>query len=458
MARRYSQHTKSLVFLGDLLVLNGLFIALYLADHFIIATYQRSWFAFLAVINISWLVIVFFTNPYRIERGYHIIEIIRDISYTVIQHFFVTCTLIYLLAFELIHQWGPPMVYSGLLAFLVLWRFVLYYSLEYLRLKGHNYRKVVLVGYGELSKKLTFFFDSHSEYGYRLMGVFDNEHGGDGVIDRIEHLKDYVTKNEIDEIYCCLPYLKYGTIKSIVEWGEDNFVKIKVIVDFRAFSFKGIELERYDLMPVLALSSIPLDDRKNQLLKRSFDLVFSIAVIVLVFSWLFPILILAILLDSRGPILFRQKRSGKDNEEFTCYKFRTMKVNHEADTLQATKNDPRVTRVGKLLRKTSLDELPQFFNVLEGTMSVVGPRPHPIKLNEKFLPLVSKYMVRHYAKPGITGLAQVKGFRGETSKIEDMKNRVKLDRFYIDNWSFLLDLKIIVETVTMIFKGSEKAY
>lgn len=458
MARRYSHYTKSLVFLGDLLVLNGIFITLYLTNHFIIATYQRSWFTFLAVINLSWLTIVFFTNPYRVSRGYHITEIVRDISYSVIQHFFVTCTLIYLLEFELIHKWGPPLVYSAFLIFEIIWRLVFYYAVESFRLKGHNYRKVIVLGYGELSKKLEKFFSAHPEYGFRLMGVFDNDHPSSGVFSEIEQLKNYIKENEIDEIYCCLPYLKYGTIKSIVEWGEDHFVKIKIIMDFRAFSFKGIEFERYDMIPVLSLSSIPLDDRKNQVIKRAFDLIFSIFVIIVIFSWLFPLLFTAILLDSRGPIFFKQKRSGKENKEFTCYKFRTMRLNAQADSLQATKNDPRVTRVGRFLRKTSLDELPQFFNVLEGTMSVVGPRPHPIKLNEKFLPLVNKYMARHYTKPGITGLAQVKGYRGETREIEDMKNRVKLDRFYIDNWSFQLDVKIIFETVSMVFKGSEKAY
>ncbi|MFN8314613.1 MAG: undecaprenyl-phosphate glucose phosphotransferase [Cyclobacteriaceae bacterium] len=458
MAFNYWKYTRGLVFVGDLLVINGLFIALYLTNHFIIATYDRSWLAFLAVINVSWLVIIFFTNPYRISRVYEIGHVIRDITYTVIQHFFVTCTVIYLLDFQLIHKWGPPLVYVAFLLFEVTWRLLFYYFLEQLRTRGYNYRRVVVAGYGQLSRNLQEFFSGHPEYGYRFMGVFDNESVQPEVLGKLDALKSYVKENQVREIYCCLPYLSYGTIKDIIGWGEDNFVGIKVIMDFRAFSYKGLELNRYDMIPVLSLSSLSLDSRRNQVIKRTFDILFSLTVIILIFSWLFPIIILLIKSTSKGGVFFNQKRGGKDNRIFNCYKFRTMYINDQADSLQATRNDPRVTPLGRWLRKTSLDELPQFFNVLEGNMSIVGPRPHPIRLNEKFTPLVSKYMVRHYAKPGITGLAQARGFRGETQTISDMRNRIKLDRFYIENWSFALDVKIILLTVFELLRGSKKAY
>jgi putative colanic acid biosysnthesis UDP-glucose lipid carrier transferase len=187
-------------------------------------------------------------------------------------------------------------------------------------------------------------------------------------------------------------------------------------------------------------------------------IVFSLGVAVGILTWLVPIIAVTIKLDSPGPVFFRQKRTGINNKPFDCLKFRTMTVNAEADTKQATKNDSRITRLGHFLRKSSLDEMPQFFNVLIGEMSLIGPRPHPLKLNERFYPNLERLMSRHYVKPGITGLAQCMGYRGETRDIIDMRNRVKLDRFYIENWSFLLDIKIVLLTVTSLLRGSDKAY
>ena len=179
---------------------------------------------------------------------------------------------------------------------------------------------------------------------------------------------------------------------------------------------------------------------------------------IFILSWLVPLIGLLIKLESKGPVFFKQNRHGRNNKLFLCYKFRTMVVNQLSDTKQATKNDPRITRVGSILRKTSIDEVPQFINVFLGSMSVVGPRPHPIKLNEEFAPQIDRFFQRHAVKPGITGLAQAKGFRGETSQFNDMYGRVKLDRFYVKNWSLFLDLKIIILTIISIIKSNENAY
>ncbi|HMZ48484.1 MAG TPA: sugar transferase, partial [Flavobacteriales bacterium] len=179
---------------------------------------------------------------------------------------------------------------------------------------------------------------------------------------------------------------------------------------------------------------------------------------VFVLSWLIPLLALAVKLSSPGPVFFKQTRLGEGKKKFSCYKFRSMRVNKEADSKQATKNDPRVTKVGAFLRKSNLDEMPQFLNVLLGQMSVVGPRPHPLKLNDQFRDIIDKYMVRHFVRPGITGWAQVNGFRGETRTPELMEKRVDLDVWYLENWSFKLDLKIIVKTVTNMLGKDERAY
>lgn len=455
-----SRYLRFFIFLGDILVLNGLFIFLYFTGHFIIDinSGEQSWFLFLLVLNLSWLVIIFYTNPYNTSREFSFIKIIGEVIYTVFQHFLVTCTMIYLLDFTLVHKWGPPLVYSAFLFFVLLWRILFFYFLQIYRARGYNYRSVVIIGYGAISRQMEYFFRIHPERGYRFLGYFDDYNTQPKILGKLSDLENYLLTNEVNEIYCCLPYIKYGAIKKIIDMGEERFVRVKLIADYRAFSFKGLELERYDHIPVLDVTSMPLDDKRNQVIKRTFDIIFSFFLIVLVFSWLFPIVAIAIKLDSRGPVFFRQRRTGQNNQEFWCFKFRTMRVNDEADHRQASRNDSRITGVGAFLRRTSLDELPQFLNVLKGEMSIVGPRPHMLKHTEEYSKVIGKFMARHFVKPGVTGLAQSKGYRGETRDIIDMKNRVKLDRFYIENWSFLLDIKIIIVTFFELLRTSEKAY
>ena len=194
------------------------------------------------------------------------------------------------------------------------------------------------------------------------------------------------------------------------------------------------------------------------LFKRSFDILFSLFIILFVFSWLYPILALLIKLESRGPVFFIQLRTGRNNTHFKCYKFRSMRVNNEADKKQATLNDHRITRIGAFMRKTSLDELPQFFNVLLGNMSIVGPRPHMISHTEEYSQLTEKYTSRHLLRPGITGWAQVLGLRGEVKNAEAILKRVEADVWYLKNWSFQLDLKIIFLTFLITLKGDKNAY
>ncbi|HQR94943.1 MAG TPA: exopolysaccharide biosynthesis polyprenyl glycosylphosphotransferase, partial [Sediminibacterium sp.] len=202
---------------------------------------------------------------------------------------------------------------------------------------------------------------------------------------------------------------------------------------------------------------------ENRTLKRSFDIAFALCFFLLIGSWLMPILMVLIKLSSKGPVMFKQVRWGLNNEKITCYKFRTMVVqskdiDEQGSYLQATKNDPRITAFGLFLRKTSLDELPQFYNVLRGDMSVVGPRPHPIPLNMASIDTVDNYMLRHMVKPGITGWAQVNGCRGETKSISSMQKRVNYDLYYIHRWSFWFDCQVVLQTIINIFRGDQNAY
>jgi putative colanic acid biosysnthesis UDP-glucose lipid carrier transferase len=247
-------------------------------------------------------------------------------------------------------------------------------------------------------------------------------------------------------------------VQELIRYCESNLIRVKFVPDFSNFTkSRKVQIDFYENIPVISLRREPLESIFNPILKRAFDIVFSLLVIVLIFPWLFPVLIMLVKTSSKGAVFFKQKRSGENNQTFWCYKFRTMRVNSGADEQQATRDDKRVTYVGKFLRKTNLDELPQFFNVLRGDMSVVGPRPHMLKHTKEYSELINAYLVRHLIRPGITGWAQVNGYRGETSDIKQMKKRVEYDTWYIENWSFLLDLRIIYKTVANIFNGNENA-
>jgi putative colanic acid biosynthesis UDP-glucose lipid carrier transferase len=262
----------------------------------------------------------------------------------------------------------------------------------------------------------------------------------------------------VDEVYCSISELRNDEIVDFINFADNNLITLKFLPDNKNIYAKKLKFEYYDYLPILSLRDIPLHNPINAFLKRVFDLVFSALIIFGILIWLTPLLAILLRLESRGPLFFFQKRTGLDNKEFYCYKFRSMAVNPEADRKQASKDDLRITNIGKFLRKTSIDELPQFYNVLLGSMSVVGPRPHMVKHTDEYAGKVNKYMVRHFVKPGITGLAQVRGYRGEIEHESDIQNRIKFDVFYIENWSFLLDVKIIVQTVLNMFKGEEKAY
>lgn len=322
---------------------------------------------------------------------------------------------------------------------------------------GSNFRSAIIVGYTQESKQLRKLFDTRVDYGYRFVGYFSDKVQNEDVLGKIEDIKSYVKQNEVDEIYCSLNEVSDERLKKLIVFSENQGKTIKFIPDSAQLFSKNLVTNYYELFPVLSLRKTALHDPINKIVKRSFDIIFSAFVIVFILSWLIPILAILIKLESKGPIFFKQGRPGLDENEFFCYKFRSMRVNQTTE-LEAKKDDPRVTRIGRFIRKTSIDETPQFLNVLLGDMSVVGPRPHLWAQNYVYGQKIKKYMIRHYIKPGITGLAQVRGYRGEIETDEDMINRIKFDVFYIENWSLLLDVKIIIQTVVNIFKGEEKAY
>lgn len=325
-------------------------------------------------------------------------------------------------------------------------------------------KDLIIVGDSPAAEEIFQYCEDQTVRGYRFCGVFNDTpiEGALGVrrVGDVEAAKVFAIQNRIDIVYCALPGTRRQEITELMEFCERNTIRFRVIPSAESFIpvVKTSELEFHGAVPVSKIRREPLDSAFARWVKRAFDVMFSLGVILFVFTWLFPILGLLVKLSSRGPVFFKQMRLGKDNKQFVCWKFRSMRMNVEADSKQATKNDPRVTKVGAFLRKSNLDEMPQFLNVLFGHMSIVGPRPHPLRLNDQYRDIIDKYMVRHFVRPGITGWAQVNGFRGETRTPELMERRVELDVWYLENWSFWLDLRIVVKTVTNMFGKDPNAY
>ncbi len=403
--------------------------------------------------NLSWMFLVVVANPYQFSRRWSFSKILKSQFSFLLIHLLVVTALIVLFR----KSYRPEQLGLTYLLFTLsffLWKLAAWFGASAWSDPRLTSRRYVLVGDPDLAREVRRYFLVHEELGYRFCGLFPLEE------ERmpLDKVRAFCEEHMVSELFCCLPGVTHRELRRVVDVGMNELLKVRLVSDRNSFEQRSLVLERYDQVPVFDISTIPLDNVWNQRLKRSFDLAFSIGVIVFVLTWLVPIVGLAIKLDSSGPIFFRQRRSGRNNRPFDCIKFRTMVVNQEAEDRQATLNDPRVTRLGAFLRKSSLDEFPQFLNVLSGEMSIVGPRPHPIRLNEKFRPLINKYMIRHYVKPGVTGLAQVMGYRGETRLVRDMRNRITLDRFYIENWTFYFDIKIILMTVWSVVRSDEKAY
>ena len=323
-------------------------------------------------------------------------------------------------------------------------------------------KRVIIVGYNEVARKLTQNFSAHGK-NTLVDGYFENPALVDQlsplpIIGDIDECVSYAVKNNINEIYSTISPEVNTSIYEMAQTAERSLIRFKFVPDFRFYINRNTHIDYIDGMPVLSLRSEPLEDATNSIKKRVFDIVFSLFVIVFVLSWLTPILAILIKLNSRGPVFFVQPRSGKDNRQFKCFKFRTLTVNKEANTQQVTKGDSRITSLGRFLRKTNLDELPQFVNVLLGDMSVVGPRPHMLVHTETYSRLLDEFMVRHFIKPGVTGWAQVNGFRGEIKGQEQLRNRIGHDIWYMENWSLWLDLKICFLTVYTTIRGDKNAF
>lgn len=448
---RYSKYIRPISISFDLLVITVLCL-------FFFKELNLNCLYYLIYQTIAWGVIAILIKFYAIYRFTTPVEITSKI---------VKQGVLFLLVIIAFFPFSKEVLFSGkAIAYFMVSSFTLitifkyllfYYLKKYRVVTGSNYRSAVIIGYTPEAIRLKSLFEKRIDYGYRFLGFFSDKKSNANIKGRLEDLTKFVLEHNVDEIYCSLNEITNEQLKDLVDFADDHRKTIKFIPDTKEIFSKSLKMEYYEVFPVLSLQKTLLHDPLTKAFKRGFDIVFSIIVIVGLLSWLVPLLAILIKAESRGPIFFKQGRPGMDEKEFFCYKFRSMQINKTTEK-EASKNDPRVTKIGRILRKTSIDEMPQFLNVLLGDMSVVGPRPHLWSQNKVYGSKIKKYMVRHYVKPGITGLAQVRGFRGEIETDEDMINRIKYDVFYIENWSLLLDIKIIVQTVINIFRGEEKAY
>ena len=415
---------------------------------------------FFIIFSLAWVVSGFLNDLYPINDFHSLRRIAVNLAHTFFLHVFLILLIIVGQKSDYPRLFLAT-VYCFSAASILGSRIMGKLLIRYYHASSDDLRRVIIVGNGASGQALRTFFDKHEQEGYRFMGFFGSNGQDTGeypVAGDIDKLKIFCKSHEIEEIYFAKPLSceNKPLIQELTDFSDNNFIHFRLAPDFSEV-VNSYNLQVFDSIPVLTTRKEPLDATFNAMIKRAFDIVFSLMVVFFIYPILIPIVTMAIKIESPGPVLFRQLRPGKKNKLFTCYKFRTMHVNNCTES-QATKNDPRITRVGRVLRKTNLDEFPQFINVLLGDMSVVGPRPNMVSQLEYYSKTINKYKMRHFVTPGITGYAQVNGYRGETKDPNLMMKRVEYDVEYMENWSLLLDIKIILLTVWNMIHGEKNAY
>ena len=452
-----------LIGMGDLFIINLVFLVVVyvMSDYYVTPIFGKIREVVL-LLNFCYLFALTFA-PLQLHESVIFIEKIAQRSFLLITiHLllFITC-LIFLNLGDSLATFLVVYYIASILSF-TSWRIFVRITLKLYRRKGHNSKRIVIVGAGKNGLDLYQVMKNDLAYGFDIAGFFDDnvslKYSLPNYLGMTHEVEDYLVQNEIDEVYCTLPGTQDAKILRILNFAEKNMIRFYIVPELYRNVKKSLVLEMIESIPLLTVRTEPLQFAYNRALKRSFDILFSISVLLTIYPVLYVVIGICIKLSSRGPVLFKQVRTGMYGQDFECFKFRTMKVNAEADSLQAAKDDPRKTKIGDFLRKSNLDEFPQFINVLFGDMSVVGPRPHMLKHTELYSFLIVKYMVRHLVKPGVTEWAQETGYRGETKTLEQMEGRVKRDVWYLENWSFFLDLKIIVLTLVNMFRGEKNAF
>lgn len=463
MNKRFLQSLQLYLGIMDISSIAAIFFTIhYLFRQYGLIGVEIQYIYFGFFLSVIWLGVVLLMRIYQ-EKDILSFEQFTRVSLRAYTYFLLT-VILYLFFFRLIVL-SRIFIVTVLLAIavmIVINRFIYLLLLHYFRKKDYFSSKVIIIGYNSLSKRLAGYLE---EEGIKkeIIGFCEEYENVDElsnypVLGQISEALETCKKHGITEIYSTIAPEHNSAIYSLMQNADQHCIRFKIVPDLGFFVKKHIHIDYLGEMPVISVRNEPLEDLGNRIKKRAFDLLVSGAVILFILVWLIPLVSLLIWLESRGPVFFMQERTGKDNKRFGCLKFRSMRVNAGADVLQASRNDGRITRLGRFLRRTNLDEFPQFLNVFLGQMSVVGPRPHMLKHTYEYSQLIGQYMVRQFLKPGITGWAQVNGFRGETKDISQMQRRVEHDLWYMENWSLMFDLRIIFMTLLNTFKGEKNAY
>lgn len=458
-----SQLIKAVTIIGDYFILNISFLMIYFFYYdFSFNNNTELIEKYLTLLNLCYAICI---SIFKIQLHKRIIYADRIVGRVFIS--ITTFLLLFMSALSLmrtdISNTFLIIFYFIILSFISSWRVCMRYIVKMYRRQGRNSFSAIIIGNKNNVVELYHKLTDDATLGYRIKGVFDDEQlkkfpNNAQYLGEVSKVIPYLQKDHVDAVFCCLPSSRESDILPIINFCENNMVHFYSVPNVRSYLKRKMKLELFDDIPVLYIRDEPLQILGNKILKRSFDFIVSSIFLCTFYPIIYIIIGSIIKITSPGPIYFKQERSGEEGKIFNCLKFRSMRVNNDSDTIQATEHDPRKTQFGNFIRKTNIDELPQFINVWKGEMSIVGPRPHMLKHTKEYSQLINKYMVRHLVKPGITGWAQVTGFRGETKELSQMEGRVKKDIWYIENWSFFLDLRIMYKTVINLIHGDKNAY
>lgn len=458
----YGYLINQIIIVGELILLNLAFLcSLHWFGEYLASDVADKVQLLFLVLNVAYIPTLFI-HPQKFQENRIVFShrLVQDAFKKTLIQVSSFLTLLYLLKIPDFSRSYLLIFYAVDFVLMTGWWLFMWACLKHYRRSGYNFKKVLIVGSGENAEHLYRELTSEDTYGYRVLGYFDdkNTHGNiKPYLGNLDQIMEYLTLNQVDELYCALSGNRKDDISFLMNYCENHLIRFFFVPSISNSISRNMTLEMIGNSPVMVNRQEPLNSYFPCIIKRILDLIISSVMLFFSPIWFLPIALM-VKLSSPGPVLFKQLRTGKGGKDFWCYKFRSMRVNAASDTLQATRNDPRKTKVGDFLRRTNLDELPQFFNVFKGEMSVVGPRPHMLKHTEDYSKQIDKYMVRHYVKPGLTGWAQVNGYRGETKEEWQMQKRVEYDIWYLENWSFWLDLKIIFQTGWKMLKHDQNAF
>lgn len=454
MILRFRKVTRYFLFLSDLLLINGsVGLGRFLSSAGI---EDDAFLRYALLMNLLWILLVVIRDRYQPVTFVNVSKAAFRLLFT---HFLLLVSVIYLFDRQEIPRSFIVLHYITLALLVLGSRYLYIFVYRRFSLFRYDKRRVVIIGNGDMSYKAASYL-ARPDSGYEFVGVFND------VTDSTQRLPilgkkseciDYCVRHNVKEIFSTLMPESGEDFRDLINRAEQECIRVKFLPDFKMIFARDVNLSIDNDLLMIRFRDEQLEKFENRIIKRAFDLSLTLLLFITVLWWLIPLLSLLVIITSGFPVFFIQKRSGRDGRVFNCYKFRTMHLNPHADEKAVEPEDPRLTKFGAFLRRTSLDELPQFLNVLRGDMSIVGPRPHMLKHTREYSTIINRYMVRHFLKPGITGWAQTNGFRGDITG-NRMEERVKKDIWYIENWSFLLDIQIILKTIRLMLSGDKHAY